>query len=271
MDQALRKDFLKYTAYTVLFLLFEMGMLFLNYRDTRVPLNMPRSYDETVEDYAKQVKKGSGMKRPEAKRASPLEKRLVSSGLIDVAMIVPGIRVELKYSSPDNFLGQDVYGDLDKCYLPVDIALRLEACQKYLKDRYPYYSLKIYDGVRPLSIQRKMWNALKLSDAYKSLYVANPDSISLHNFGAAVDVTLVDEDGLECDMGTAFDHFGELGFPLAEQKMLEEGRLLYRQVENRNLLREVMSKGGFTPITTEWWHFNACSRETARQKYTLIE
>jgi zinc D-Ala-D-Ala dipeptidase len=81
----------------------------------------------------------------------------------------------------------------------------------------------------------------------------------------------VNYEGWELDMGTDFDYFGELGHPSAEGRMVNEGKLTHRQLENRKLLREVMYKAGFTGLGTEWWHFNACGLDEARKKYRIIE
>ena len=53
--------------------------------------------------------------------------------------------------------------------------------------------------------------------------------------------------------------------------MIKEGKLSKKQLDNRLLLREAMTNAGFTALTTEWWHFNSCTRHEARQKYEIIE
>jgi D-alanyl-D-alanine dipeptidase len=82
------------------------------------------------------------------------------------------------------------------------------------------------------------------------MYVADPKKGSIHNRGGAVDITLVDKNGNELDMGTKFDHFGkEAGHNYLQ---LSENVL-----ENRTLLREVMLNNGFTAFESEWWHYNS--------------
>ncbi|MEW6469441.1 MAG: M15 family metallopeptidase [Bacteroidota bacterium] len=201
---------------------------------------------------------------------SQLEKRLMDSGLVNVRDVVPGIKVMLKYSTKDNFTGMDLYGDLNECYLQKDVAEKLKKAQELLHKKYPYYDLLVLDGVRPLSIQKTMWDSLRMPDSLKWKYVSPPASGSLHNYGAAVDVTLVNPEGWMVDMGTPYDFFGELGYPSAEPEMLKQGKLTHRQMENRRLLREVMTGAGFTIIDTEWWHFNSCSLSEAKAKYRLI-
>jgi len=200
-----------------------------------------------------------------------LEQKLIAFGLVNIKTLDESVVVNLKYATEDNFLHKNLYGELKNCYLQKDIAAKVVKAQKILKEKFPFYSLIIYDGVRPLSIQQMMWDELQVPEKLKDKYVSNPEVGSLHNFGCAVDVSIVNEDFWEMDMGTPYDYFGELGYPIAESRMIEEGKLTWRQFENRKLLREVMTEAGFTGITTEWWHFNGNSLKTAGEKYRIVD
>lgn len=200
-----------------------------------------------------------------------LEQKLITFGLINIKQLDSSIIVNLKYASKDNFLHKNLYGDLKNCYLQKDIAEKLITAQHLLKKRFPFYSLIIYDGVRPLNIQQTMWDELQVPERLKNKYVSDPQIGSLHNYGCAVDVSLINEEGWEMDMGTPYDYFGELGHPIAEERMIKEGKLSWRQFENRKLLRDVMIEAGFTGITTEWWHFNGSSLKIAEDKYYLVK
>ena len=202
---------------------------------------------------------------------SDLENNIESAGLVNIQEVETSILVDLRYSTTNNFLETDLYGDLEKCYLQIDVAKKLQLAQLLLKSKYPSYSLLVFDGVRPRAVQWKMWKNLDMSAREKTKYVSNPNNGSLHNFGAALDLTIADEQGEPIDMGTEFDFFGELAYPRLEDKMIKEGKLSQEQLENRLLLREVMIDAGFTPLTTEWWHFNSCSRKVAQQKYQIVE
>jgi D-alanyl-D-alanine dipeptidase len=114
-----------------------------------------------------------------------------------------------------------------------------------------------------------MWDLVKNTSMQP--YVANPKWGSMHNYGAAVDITIVDEQGRRLDMGTPVDYFGRLAQPALEEKFLREGRLTPDQVRNRRLLREVMSDAGFLPISIEWWHFNAFEKSEVRSRYSIVE
>ncbi len=200
-----------------------------------------------------------------------MEKIMIEAGLVDVQTIDSSIVVDLKYSTSNNFLGVDMYGDFNKCYLQPDVAQKLKCAQQKLKSRFPFYDLIVFDAVRARSIQRKMWDTINVPYSERSKYVSNPNNGSLHNFGAAVDLSIIDECGIELDMGTAYDYFGELAYPREEERMLDEGKLTHIQLLNRTLLREVMESCGFMGITTEWWHFNSCFRTEAYEKYKIIE
>lgn len=203
---------------------------------------------------------------------SPLEQQLLDSGLVDVQALDSSIVVDLRYSTEDNFMHMDLYGDFTHAFLQPDVAEKLLKAQQALKARYPYYSLIIYDAVRPMHIQRMMWDTLPMPPMERQKYLSNPSrGGSLHNYGAAVDVSIIDSNGIPLDMGTAYDFFGEKAHPVKEAELLEAGELSERQVSNRKILRSVMYKGGFFGIQTEWWHFNSCTRDAAMEKYGVVE
>ena len=180
--------------------------------------------------------------------------------------------VELKYSTTDNFVKQDVYGDLTRAYLQPMVAQKLRRASQWLQVRRPDLRLLIYDAARPQSAQWKLWNALpQYSEKQRRTYVADPREGSIHSYGCAVDLTLATADGRALDMGTPYDFFGPKAYPRQEAQMLKSGTLTKLQVANRRLLRQAMQAGGFMPIAYEWWHFNALSRKQARQQFKRVE
>jgi D-alanyl-D-alanine dipeptidase len=203
--------------------------------------------------------------------AQYIEQLMIKEGLVDIAALDTSIRVSLIYSSSDNFVGFDVYGEFDKCYLRPPVAKELVRAQKYLKEMYPHYSLIVFDASRPKYIQQIMWNSLKKPDISKKNYLADPKAGSLHNYGVAVDVSIVDGNGKLLDMGTKFDDFTDLAAPVSELKNLKKGLLTEQQVKNRNILRSVMTRAGFNGITTEWWHFSSSILDENGKKYPLID
>ncbi len=161
--------------------------------------------------------------------------------LVDISKLDSTIIVELKYATADNFLGDTLYS-ANICLLRREVAQRLVLVQRDLQQQN--LGLKIWDGYRPLSVQKRMWE--KLPDAN---YVANPKTGSNHNRGAAVDVTLVDAQGNELEMPTAFDDFSDRA--AADYPQVSEAAR-----KNRELLQTAMKKHGFETIRSEWWHFN---------------
>lgn len=203
---------------------------------------------------------------------SPIEQMLLDSGLVDVATLDSSIIIDLKYASTDNFLKINMYGDLDQAFLQPDVALKLVKAQQELKKMHPDYSLVVYDAVRPRRVQQRMWDSVKMPIQEKVKFIANPKNASLHNFGAAVDVSIIDLKTNEpLDMGAPFDFIGEEAHPGKEIAMLEQGKITQQHVDNRKLLRLVMSRAGFFNIQSEWWHFNSCKRDSAYVWYKIIE
>lgn len=149
---------------------------------------------------------------------------------------------DVKYATTDNFTGKILYPS-SKVYLRKIVAMKLSEANQYFKT---YYNLriKIFDGYRPLSVQKRMWEILP-----NPTYVADPKKGSKHNRGAAVDITLVDSLGNELDMGTPFDDFTKKSRP-------SYTNLPKNVLANRKLLSNTMRKFGFYPITSEWWHFD---------------
>jgi D-alanyl-D-alanine dipeptidase len=171
--------------------------------------------------------------------------------LLDVQSINPRIRIDLRYATADNFVGKSMYRT-SKCFLRREVAERLSQVQADLE--LLGLGLKIWDGYRPLSVQKEFWKLVP-----DERYVASPVKGSRHNRGAAVDVTLVDRDGKELEMPTKFDNFTEDAGAFAPCNE--------RAAENRKLLQRLMTSHGFEILPTEWWHFDAAGW----QKYDVLD
>lgn len=163
------------------------------------------------------------------------------SDLVNIKDIDDTIIVDLKYAQEDNFTGKKIY-ESNECYLRRGTAKKLANSNKEFKK--DGYTIKIYDGYRPLEVQKKFWELVP-----DSRYVAPPSRGSRHNRGASVDMTLVDEDGSEIEMSSKFDDFSEKASRNYKGSSEETKK-------NLNYLTEIMMKNGFTTITTEWWHFD---------------
>ncbi len=192
--------------------------------------------------------------------------------LVDIQLVNSQIKVDLKYAGTDNFMGIQLYERMRKAYLQEDVAVRLGKCQDYLNSIDSTLHLLVYDAVRPVSVQFKMWNALdSIPVSRRGKFVSSPYGKSVHNYGAAVDLTICDANGKALDMGAGFDDIREIAYPSKEAYYLAKGELTSEHIKNRELLRKVMRSQGFRNLQTEWWHFNACSREEASKKYKLLE
>ena len=201
---------------------------------------------------------------------TPMEASLREMGLVDVQDLDSTIRVHLVYATARNFTGQVLYADLHKAFLLPEMAEKVVAAQKSLHLSHPDWNLLVLDAARPLSVQRKMFKVVARTP--NSIYVSNPQhGPGLHNYGAAVDVTLVDSLGEMLPMGTGFDHFGPEAHIDKEQSLLAQGKITRQELNNRQLLRGLMKEQGLLPLYSEWWHFNLMSRSEARHKLKVIE
>ena len=148
---------------------------------------------------------------------------------------------DMKYATPDNFLKAKVY-DCAECWFRLKtITALVEANKDFMKLGY---RIKLFDCYRPLNIQKRMWAIVS-----NPIYVADPVKGSIHNRGGAVDITLVDNDSNEVNMGTAFDFFG----PEAAHAFK---KLPGKVKKNRKLLKKIMERHNFKPLDSEWWHYN---------------
>ena len=199
------------------------------------------------------------------------ELSMQKQGLVEVTSQVPGVIVELKYATVDNFMKKDVYGCLTHAYLQKETMAKLKKAQALLEKEHPGYHLLIYDAARPLSKQWELWNTLtEYPPAKRRTYVADPKEHSIHNYGSAIDLTVADEKGNPLEMGTKYDFFGELAYPKEEARFLKAGKLSQKAIDNRLILRKAMTQAGFTAIDYEWWHFNAFSRKVAKQLFQVV-
>jgi D-alanyl-D-alanine dipeptidase len=181
---------------------------------------------------------------------------------------IAGIEVDLRYARPDNIWGKDLYHGLDCAWLHRDAAAALELSVAWLAEYRPGASLLILDALRPQRVQEQLWEALQGTDLIG--YIADPARGSVHSFGMALDLTVIGENGIELDMGTAFDDLSERSHPALEGILLARGDLTQEQFANRQLLRNAMLHGGWVGINTEWWHFDCGDRELVRLTYRRV-
>ncbi|MBN1939582.1 MAG: D-alanyl-D-alanine dipeptidase [Candidatus Aminicenantes bacterium] len=161
--------------------------------------------------------------------------------LVELNTVIPDIILDIRYATTNNFTGKAVY-PVARCFLVKEAAEALALVQADLKNLG--YGLKVFDGYRPLSVQKIFWAILSDPD-----FVADPAVGSRHNRGYAVDLTLVDAAGNEVLMPTPFDDFTEK----AGRSYMD---LPKEALAHRSLLEAVMTCRGFIPLPSEWWHFD---------------
>jgi len=170
------------------------------------------------------------------------EKHLLQSQLVDVASLTTTFSYEVRYATENNFLNEVLY-ECEVCLLQEEVAHALAKANIYFCELG--YRIKLYDCYRPMDVQKKMWAKVP-----KINYVANPyGKGSIHNKGAAVDMTIETIDGCFIDMGSDYDYFGIEAHTV-------NTNLPKDVLANRAILFEGMKRFGFTPIRTEWWHFS---------------
>lgn len=180
---------------------------------------------------------------------------------VDVAQIVPGVILDVRYFGSDNFVGTRVDGyEAARCFLTRPAA---EALAKVAEDaRRQGYLLKLFDCYRPAravahfarwasdladeGTKAAYYPDLAKSELFKEGYIA---SRSGHSRGSTLDLTLVQAaTGAEVDMGTPFDLFSPRSWP-------ESDAVTAAQKASRQRLADLMTRHGFVPFAKEWWHF----------------
>lgn len=182
---------------------------------------------------------------------------------------VRSIKLDIRYKTANNFTGSALYPAEWKTYLHPLAAERLIKAAMILKAKEPRLTLVVLDATRPVSIQKKLYE--KVRGTPLARYVSSSGGTSMHNYGLALDCTIIEETGKELDMGTKYDEFIPLSEPRFEEKHLKEGKLTQEQYLNRRFLREVMRQAGLRPIQNEWWHFEAVRKKELNGKYKVVE
>lgn len=182
-------------------------------------------------------------------------------GFVYVDEVVPGLRADLRYRGPDNFMGRPVDGyEGERLILTRPAADALAAVQERLQPMG--LGLLVYDGYRPQRAVNHFvrWGRDLDDQANKAAYYPDVDKARLfeegyiaersgHSRGSTVDLTLIDAaSGAPLDMGTPWDHFGPESWP-------RYAGVSAQQRANRLLLRALMLAAGFAPYEQEWWHF----------------
>ena len=163
-----------------------------------------------------------------------------SSPLIEITAKKHRVLIDLVYAGPNNLTGKPVY-ESARCLLHREAEPHLKKATEIAA--LAGLKLKIFDAYRPPQAQEIFWKHLP-----DPRYVADIVQGSNHSRGVAVDLTLVDEQGQELDMGTTFDAMIELSHHFNPHLPLQAHR-------NRLWLLGIMTQAGFKRIDSEWWHY----------------
>ena len=185
----------------------------------------------------------------------------VPLGFVDLQETIPGLKVDIRYHSANNFLWHPVDGyAAPRALATKQVALALAKVQASLQQ--DKLGLLVFDAYRPQravdqfvrwagdhdrSTKADYYPRVSKPDLLRQEYIA---AQSGHSRGSAIDLTLIDLNTNEpLDMGTRFDFFD----PLSN---LGHASLTQAQRANRQRLQRAMTAHGFAPYQAEWWHFS---------------
>ena len=192
--------------------------------------------------YSAETVEGSATREEVSSATSVSEPPASDDAFVRVTDYIPTIRVRLAYAGKRNFTGRRIY-EFQDAYLRYGTVKKLAAAQEQLESRG--MGLLIWDAFRPAAAQQTLWDICP-----NPLYVSDPSKgYSAHVRGNAVDVTLVDPDGMEMVMPTEFDNFTKL----ADRDYSDVTDAF--AVDNVKLLESIMKECGFKPYAEEWWHY----------------
>jgi len=197
-----------------------------------------------------------------------LEAALHNPEFEDVSSLT-NVKVDLRYATKHNLLQKDVYGGFGKALLHRIAAEKFRHASTLLSKRREDLKFLVFDALRPQAAQEEFWRLVKGTPQQQ--YFADPAKGSIHSYGFAIDLGLIDRNGQELDMGTGFDDLTELAEPRREAELLAAGALNETQIANRLILRSLMQESGFLQLPHEWWHFDALPGNEVRASYQRCE
>ncbi|WP_419816590.1 serine hydrolase [Glacieibacterium sp.] len=184
--------------------------------------------------------------RAAAKAATPpVEPRSARpSDMIALTAVDPGIRLDVRYASTNNFMGQQIYESVG-AFMQRPAAEAVGRVQRALAAQG--FGLVIHDAYRPWFVTKMFWDATPPAN---HVFVADPSQGSRHNRGAAVDLSMVDlATGRTVVTTGRYDEFSSRSY-----SNYVGGSDAQRW--RREVLRKAMEQQGFTVYPQEWWHFD---------------
>lgn len=160
--------------------------------------------------------------------------------LVEITKTAFDVELDIRYAGNNNFTSAPIYSR-PGCFLNEEAAENLQVA--IILAKQIGYRFKLFDGFRPTEAVQALWDHTPNPD-----YLAPPTSGSPHARGAAIDLTLLDGNGDEVEMGTGFDamtvksHHGALDISGQAQ-------------QNRATLLGIMTSAGWDFYRNEWWHY----------------
>ncbi len=195
-------------------------------------------------------------------------------------LAIPLEQFAIEFPHPYQKLGAPYHqaGVKSPYYLRQGVIQQLILAQQALNHHYPHWKIQIFDAYRPVEVQQFMvdyvfqemvhaqnLNSDQLSASQRQEMLEqvyqfwavpslNPATPPPHSTGAAIDVTLVNEAGIEVNMGSPIDEISPRSYPDHFTHSSDIKEQEYHQ--NRQLLWQVMNQAGFQQHPYEWWHFS---------------
>jgi zinc D-Ala-D-Ala dipeptidase len=164
--------------------------------------------------------------------------------LVELVMLDPTIKLDIRYATRNNFLGRAVYKQ-PRAFLQRPAAEALVRVNNRLRSQG--FGLVVFDGYRPWSVTKVFWD---VTPEDKKIFVADPSKGSRHNRGCAVDLSMmVLSSGELVRMPSEYDEMTERAHINYECATPEAKRL-------RDILRGAMEAEGFAVYEPEWWHYD---------------
>ncbi len=160
--------------------------------------------------------------------------------LIEITEEKYNVKLDLRYATLNNVCKVKMYNSA-RCFLHIEAAKKLEKATEIAS--LHNLRFKIFDGFRPFEVQKFMYQK------FSGDFVSNPQTGSVpHCRGVAIDLTLIDENNQELEMGSDFDEFSKTAFHNCEE-------ISVAAKKNRALLLKIMTEAGFDFYSKEWWHY----------------
>lgn len=195
----------------------------------------------------------------EVKSETVAKKYCLPDGFVYVDDVIPTVELDIRYYTDYNFVGEKIDGYVAPlAILTTKAAEALKvAAEELAKDGYTF---RIYDAYRPqkavahfvrwaqtedATMKETFYPSMEKSVLFQDGYISDK---SRHSRGSTVDLTIVDKNGNEVDMGGYFDLLDTVS-------NYDTDAITDTQHANREYLKRIMDKAGFNSIRTEWWHF----------------